>query len=92
MKIRNRWIGVPDNIDAVFTWNNRKVYFFKGKHYDRNVLWAILVPGLSVAFSKKRRKNKGRVKLDHGLPFLAKLDHGLPFLAKLDHGLPFLAK
>lgn len=30
-KIRNHWLGVPDNLDAAFTWNvNGEVYFFKG--------------------------------------------------------------
>ena len=28
--IKDFWIGVPDNIDGVFEWSNRNLYFFKG--------------------------------------------------------------
>ncbi|XP_050545974.1 macrophage metalloelastase-like isoform X3 [Daktulosphaira vitifoliae] len=33
--INDVWIGLPNNIDAVFTYNNQKTYFFKGSKYWR---------------------------------------------------------
>lgn len=32
-KIRDGWKGVPDDIDAVYEWNN-KVFFFKGDRLE----------------------------------------------------------
>ena len=32
---REAWRGIPENFDAVFTWSNRKTYFFKGNKYYR---------------------------------------------------------
>ena len=29
------WPGLPRNLDAAFTWTNRKTYFFKGSKYWR---------------------------------------------------------
>lgn len=35
--IRTGWPGLPNNIDAAFTYKNGKSYFFKGKQYWRYV-------------------------------------------------------
>ena len=32
--IKPNWKGIPDNIDAVFVWKNKKTYFFKGKTHS----------------------------------------------------------
>ncbi len=30
-KISKAWLGVPDDVDAVFAWSNKATYFFKGE-------------------------------------------------------------
>ena len=34
-RIRDDWDGVPDNIDAGFSWKNGATYIFKGEKYWR---------------------------------------------------------
>ena len=33
--ISDDWRGIPNNLDAAFTWTNGQIYFFKGSQYWR---------------------------------------------------------
>ena len=34
--ISDDWRGIPNNLDAAFTWTNGQIYFFKGSQYWRS--------------------------------------------------------
>ena len=43
--ISEYWEGIPDNLDAAFTWTNGKIYFFKGSQYWRLSSDGLVDPG-----------------------------------------------
>ena len=34
-RISDDWPGIPNNLNAAFSWTNGKIYFFKGSQYWR---------------------------------------------------------